>query len=91
MYLFATKRLKHLISYIQKKKTGRGWSQDKLFLAVVFEKNKKGTFNDRQKIAGASLQKQIKLIEPYKIEKPKTISFQVSYRWENLKGTGTSF
>ncbi|XP_048776785.1 cap-specific mRNA (nucleoside-2'-O-)-methyltransferase 2-like isoform X2 [Ostrea edulis] len=65
-----------MLPYKKKKKTGKGWSQDKLFPAVVVEKYRKGTFNDRQKLVGASLQEQIKLIDPYKVEKPKAFCFQ---------------
>lgn len=62
---------------LQKKKKLQTWTQTKCFSAEALAKGRKGTFNDRQRIMGASLLDRIKQITPYKLEKQNLFSYEV--------------
>ncbi|XP_061169599.1 cap-specific mRNA (nucleoside-2'-O-)-methyltransferase 2-like [Saccostrea echinata] len=65
-----------MLPYRKKKKTRKDSYENKSFPVKEFGKNRKGTFNERKKMMGASLYEQVKLIDPYKVEETKTFNFQ---------------
>ncbi|XP_062622389.1 cap-specific mRNA (nucleoside-2'-O-)-methyltransferase 2-like [Saccostrea cucullata] len=65
-----------MLPYQKKKKNCMALYQNNSFPVKELEKPKKGTFNERQKMIGASLYEQVKLIDPYKVETTKSFNFQ---------------
>lgn len=65
-----------MFPFKKKKKKLQTWTQTKCFSAEALAKGRKGTFNDRQRIMGASLLDRIKQITPYKLEKQNLFSYE---------------